>query len=72
LITSLLIIPPAIAKVFSATPLQMVFIAIFVSIVAVFIGLGMSMTYDLAAGPAIVIALGALFIASQLLPNRQY
>ena len=72
LITSLLIIPPAIAKVFSATPLQMVFVAIFVSIVAVFIGLGMSMTYDLAAGPAIVIALGALFIASQLLPNRQY
>ena len=70
LITSLLIIPPAIARVFSITPLQMVFGAIVVSIVAVFIGLGASMSYDLAAGPAIVIALGSLFILSQLLPSR--
>jgi zinc transport system permease protein len=70
LITSLLIIPPAIARVFSITPLQMVFGAIVVSIVAVFIGLGVSMSYDLAAGPAIVIALGSLFILSQLLPSR--
>jgi zinc transport system permease protein len=71
LITSLLIIPPAIARVFSVTPIQMVFGAIIVSIASVFIGLGASMSYDLAAGPAIVIALGALFIVSQLLPIRK-
>jgi zinc transport system permease protein len=71
LITSLLIIPPAIARVFSATPLQMVFGAIVVSIVSVFAGLGVSMNYDLAAGPSIVIALGVIFTASQLLPIRR-
>ena len=49
----------------------MVFGAIVVSIASVFAGLGVSMSYDLAAGPAIVIALGVLFIASQLLPKRQ-
>jgi zinc transport system permease protein len=70
LITSLLIIPPAIAKVFSRTPSQMVFKSILVSILAVIIGLSGSMYYDLATGPAIVIALGILFVLSQLVASK--
>ena len=70
LITSLLIIPPAIAKVFARTPSQMVFKSILVSILAVIIGLSGSMYYDLATGPAIVIALGILFVLSQLVASK--
>jgi len=70
LITSLLIIPPAIARVFSTTPVQMVLFSIITSIIAVTIGLSGSMHYDIATGPTIVIALGALFILSQILPRK--
>lgn len=66
LITSLLIIPPAIARIFAKTPLQMVFQSVFISMVAVMIGLGSSVSYDLATGPMIVVSLGGLFALSQL------
>ena len=66
LITSMLIIPPAIARVFSQTPIQMVLYSIFSATLAVVIGLSSSLYYDIATGPAIVIALGALFVISQL------
>lgn len=66
LITSLLIIPPAVAKVFANSPKQMVFLSIVISMIAVFIGLNGSMHYDVATGPAIVIVLGCLFALSQL------
>ncbi len=71
LITSLLIIPPAIARVLAKSPVQMVFQSIFVSIIAVMIGLSASMYYDLATGPAIVIALGILFVVSQLVFSKR-
>lgn len=70
LITSLLIIPPAVARVFANTPSGMVFQSVIVSMVAVGIGLSASMAYDLATGPAIVIALGGLFVLSQLVYKR--
>ena len=70
LITSLLIIPPAIARVFARSPLAMVLQSIVVSMVAVLMGLGASTFYDLATGPMIVIALGVLFILAQLFPRR--
>jgi zinc transport system permease protein len=70
LITSLLIIPPAVARMFARTPQAMAFQSIAVSIVAVLLGLSASLFYDLATGPMIVIALGALFVVSQLLPKR--
>uniref|UniRef100_UPI0034E0289E metal ABC transporter permease n=1 Tax=Candidatus Thiodubiliella endoseptemdiera TaxID=2738886 RepID=UPI0034E0289E len=70
LITSLLIIPPAIARVFSNTPVQMTLLSIVTSIIAVIIGLSGSTHYDIATGPTIVIALGALFILSQILPSK--
>ncbi len=65
LITSLLIIPPAIAKAFARTPTQMVFQSIFAALLAVIVGLSSSVLYDLATGPAIVITLGILFVFSQ-------
>jgi zinc transport system permease protein len=71
LITSLLIIPPAIARVLANTPGQMVFQSIVVSIMAVIAGLSGSMYYDLATGPAIVIALGILFVLSQLVVTKR-
>jgi zinc transport system permease protein len=71
LITSLLIIPPAIARVLANTPGQMVFQSIVVSIMAVVAGLSGSMYYDLATGPAIVIALGILFVLSQLVVTKR-
>lgn len=70
LITSLLIIPPAIARAFSNTPIQMALRSITTSITAVIIGLTASTHYDIATGPTIVITLGALFILSQIYPNK--
>lgn len=70
LITSLLIIPPAVARVFARSPLAMVLQSIAVSMVAVLMGLGASTFYDLATGPTIVIALGVLFILAQLFHRR--
>lgn len=70
LITSLLIIPPAIAKTFSHSPIQMLLRSILVSILAVLIGLICSVIYDISTAPMIVIVLGVLFILSQILPNK--
>ncbi len=70
LITSLLIIPPAIVRAFAKSPSAMVFQSIIVAMAAVMAGLSVSMYYDLATGPAIVIVLGVLFAISQLLPKR--
>jgi zinc transport system permease protein len=70
LITSLLIIPPAVARVFADSPLSMVIQSIGISIAAVIMGLSASVFYDLATGPTIVIALGALFTLSQLFPKK--
>lgn len=70
LITSLLIIPPAIAKAFARSPAEMLLRSVLVSILAVLIGLSASMMYDVAVGPMIVIVLGALFVLSQLFTNK--
>ncbi len=72
LITSLLIIPPAIAKVFAHSPIQMLLRSIFASVSAVLIGLGYSMMYDVATGPMIVIVLGILFVLSQLFTKKNH
>ncbi len=70
LITSLLIIPPAIAKAFARSPAEMLLRSVLVSILAVLIGLSASMMYDVAVGPMIVIVLGILFALSQLFTNK--
>ena len=70
LITSLLIIPPAIARVFSNSPISMIFNSMIISIVSVLLGLYSSIIFDLATGPAIVITLGVFFFIAQFLPSR--
>jgi len=70
LITSLLIIPPAIARIFSDSAKSMIIKSIIISISSVLFGLYSSIAFDLATGPSIVITLGFLFFIAQFLPNR--
>lgn len=61
LITSLLIIPAATARMFSASPIQMVLFAIVFALTAVIIGLISSLNWDLPIGPAIVVSAASVF-----------
>jgi zinc transport system permease protein len=70
LITSLLIIPPAISRVISNSPVMMILASMIVSIFSVLLGLYLSIDFDLATGPTIVITLGALFFIAQFLPKK--
>jgi len=70
LITSLLIIPPAISRVISNSPVTMILMSMIVSIFSVLLGLYLSIDFDLATGPTIVITLGALFFIAQFLPKK--
>ncbi len=70
LITSLLIIPPAISRVISNSPVTMILASMIVSICSVLLGLYLSIDFDLATGPTIVITLGALFFIAQFLPKK--
>ncbi|MDS7597039.1 metal ABC transporter permease [Agrobacterium tumefaciens] len=66
LITSLLIIPAATARRFSATPEVMAVIASLIGAIAVVGGLMGSLTYDTPSGPSIVVAAVVLFVVSLL------
>ena len=70
LTSSLLIMPPVIAKTFAKTPFQMIFIAVLFAMLAVMLGIFFSTLFDIATGPAIVIVLGSLFTLSQLLIRK--
>ena len=61
LITSLLIIPAATARLFAKTPEQMAVFASVIGIVAVGGGLTASLNWDLPAGPAIVSTAALMF-----------
>ena len=62
LITALLIIPAAAARGFASTPEQMAIIAAAISAVSVIAGLTVSLNFDSAAGPSIVLVLTAIFV----------
>jgi zinc transport system permease protein len=66
LITSLLIIPAATARRFSASPERMAVLASVIGALAVAGGLFGSLHYDTPSGPSIVVAALALFIVSLL------
>ena len=70
LITALLIIPAATARLFSKSPRQMIFVSVLLAVFAVLLGLYSSLSWDLPAGPAIVIAASTLFFISRLFFNR--
>ncbi len=65
LITALLIIPAASARLFSRSPLQMMWISIVFAIIAVVAGLTGSLQWDVPTGPAIVVAASGLFFVSR-------
>ena len=70
LITALLIIPAASARMFSRTPLQMVILAAVFAIAGVLLGLSSSLYWDLPTGPAIVVAAALMFFIAQPLRLR--
>lgn len=66
LITALLIIPAATARLFSKSPGQMVLASVIVSVVSVVLGLFSSLSWDFPAGPAIVVSASMLFFVSRV------
>lgn len=55
LVTSMLIIPPACARIFSSSPLAMVFSSIFFAIISVVLGVMLTNNLHIESGPAIVV-----------------
>ena len=66
LITALLIIPAATARLFSKSPKQMVLMSVFIAVIAVVLGLYSSLSWDFPAGPAIVVSASLLFFVSRV------
>ena len=66
LITALLIIPAATARLFSKSPKQMVLVSVLMAIVAVVLGLYSSLNWDFPTGPAIVVSSSRLFFLSRI------
>jgi zinc transport system permease protein len=64
LIVSLLIVPAAAARAFSATPAMMALIAALIGALSIIGGVFGSLAWDVPAGPAIVLAAGAVFALS--------
>ncbi len=64
LVTALLLIPAATARRFAATPEMMAILASFAGVLSVSGGLGASLAWDSPAGPSIVVAALALFVAA--------
>ncbi len=70
LITSLLILPAAVARFFSATPPKMAFIAVLIALIMVIGGLSASLQLDTPSGPTIVLVGVMLFLGASLIKRR--
>ena len=70
LITALLIIPAAAARLFSKTPIQMVLLSMLFAILSVVLGIFSSLQWDIPAAPTIVVAAAMLFFVSNLVRAR--
>jgi zinc transport system permease protein len=66
LITALLIIPAATARIFAQTPSQMALGATAISLLTGWLGIGLSYQFNLPTGPAIVVAAGGFFLLASL------
>lgn len=66
LITALLIIPAATARLYSKSPRQMVLLSVLVSVLAVVLGIYVSLGWDFPTGPAIVVTASCLFFVSRI------
>lgn len=70
LVTALLIIPAATARMFSRSPKQMVLVSVLLAILSVIFGLSSSLNWDVPAGPAIVMSASFMFFLSRLIYRR--
>ena len=70
LITALLIIPAAAARLFSKSPIQMVLLSMLFAVISVVLGIVSSLQWDTPAAPAIVVAAAVLFFGSNLVRAR--
>lgn len=70
LITALLIIPAASARLFSKSPIQMVLLSMLFAVISVVLGIVSSLQWDAPAAPAIVVASAGLFFVSNLVCGR--
>lgn len=70
LITAMLILPAAAARRLARNPEGMAALAALAGMIAVAGGLAASLTWDLPAGPAVVLAASLLFAISAALPRR--
>ena len=66
LITALLIIPAATARLYSRSPKQMVLLSVLMAIAAVVSGIFVSLGWDFPTGPAIVVSASFLFFVSRV------
>lgn len=62
LVSSLLIIPAATARIFSRTPEFMAYLASLLGILGIFLGITLSLRLDTPAGPSVVVSLLGMFI----------
>ena len=72
LVVSMVIIPAAAARRLVATPGQMVVVTTLIGVLSAISGLLGSLTWDIPAGPSIVLVAGVLFLLAHLLPAREY
>lgn len=66
LITAMLIIPAASARLYSKSPLQMLMFSIVFAILCVVSGLGASLRWDIPTGPSMVLAAASVFFVSKV------
>lgn len=71
LITALLVIPAASARLYSKTPLQMVMLSMLFAMLSVVLGLGASLYWDAPAAPAMVAAAAIVFFVSSVVRSRR-
>ncbi len=64
LVTSLLIIPAATARLFSRTPEQMVILSAIIGVISVIAGISASLLWDTPSGPSIVVAALSMFFVT--------
>ena len=72
LITAMLIIPAACARLYSSSPKQMLILSVIFSALSVVVGLGSSLSWDIPAGPAIVMSASIVFFISKMIGLKSY
>lgn len=71
LVSSLLIIPAATARIFSKTPEYMATLASAIGVVSILLGMFASLKMDTQTGPSIVVALLVIFVAAYAASTRR-